>query len=92
MKLIGNSTYGKLITNKGKHQDIVYINESEIGAETLDEHFYGLTELPNGYYKVEKTKKIVLNLPIHLSVLKLYPQLRQTLNANLAKVGFHYFH
>ena len=32
MKLIGNSSNGKLITNKEKHHDIVYINESEIGA------------------------------------------------------------
>ena len=50
MKLIGNSSYGKLITNKEKHHDIVYVDESEIGAEIMDEHFYDLTELPNGYY------------------------------------------
>ena len=69
MKLIGNSSYGKLIMNKEKHPDIVYINESEIGAEIMDNHFYSLTELPNSYYEVEKTKqKIILDLPIHLSV------------------------
>ena len=33
MKLIGNSSYSKLIMNKEKHHDIVYVNESEIGAE-----------------------------------------------------------
>ena len=69
MKLIGNSSYGKLITNKEKHRDIVYLNESEIGAEIMDKHFYGLTELPNSYYEVEKTeKKIILDIPIHLGV------------------------
>ena len=69
MKLIGNSSYSKLITNKGKHGNIVYINESEIGAEIMDEHFYALTELPDGYYEVEKTKKkIILDLPIDLGV------------------------
>ena len=69
MKLIGNSSYGKLITNKEKHHDILYVNESEIGTEIMDEHFYSLTELPNGYYEVEKTKKkINLNLPIFISV------------------------
>ena len=69
MKLIGNSSYGKLITNKEKHHDIVYINESEIGIEIMDEHLFNLTELPDGYYKVEKTKKkISLDLPIHLGV------------------------
>ena len=72
MKLIGNSSYGKLVTNKEKHHDIVYVNESEIGIEIMDEHFYNLTELPDGYYEVEKTKKkINLDLPIHLSVFTL---------------------
>ena len=69
MKLMGNSSYGKLITNREKHHDIVYVNESEIGTEIMDEHFYDLTELPNRYYEVEKTrKKINLDLPIHLGV------------------------
>ena len=30
MKLIGNSSYGKLITNKEKHHDVIYVNENEI--------------------------------------------------------------
>ena len=70
MKLIGNSSYGKLITNKEKHHDIIYVNETEIGKE--------MTELSNGYYEVEKTKqKINLNLPIHLGVFILnYAKLR----------------
>ena len=69
MKLIGNSSYGKLIINKEKHHNIVYVNESEIGAEIMDEHFYNLTEPPNGYYEVDRTKKkINLDLPIHLGV------------------------
>ena len=69
MKLIGNSSYGKLITNKEKHHDIVYVNESYIGTEIMDEHFHSLTELPNDYYEVEKTKKkINLDLPVHLGV------------------------
>ena len=46
-KLIGNSSYGRMITNKEKHHDIVYVVESEIGTEIIDNHFYGLTELPN---------------------------------------------
>ena len=78
MKLIGNSSYEKLITNKEKHHDIVYVNESEIGIEIMDEHFFNLTELPDGYYEVEKTKKkINLDLPIHLGVFILnYAKLR----------------
>ena len=78
MELIGNSTYGKLITNKEKHHDIVYFDESEIGAEIIDENFYGSTELFNGYYEVGKMKqKINLDLPIHLSVfIRNYAKLR----------------
>ena len=78
MKLIGNSSYGKLITSKEKHHGIVYVNESEIGIEIIDEHFFNLTELLDGYYKVEKTKKkINLDLPIHLGVFILnYTKLR----------------
>ena len=78
MKLIGNSSYGKLITNKEKRHDIVYIDESEIGAEIIDNHFYDMAELPNGYYEVEKMKqKINLDLPIHLGVFILnYAKLR----------------
>ena len=48
----------------------------------MDEHFFNLTELPDGYYEVEKTKKkINLDLPIHLDVF--IPQLHQTLNARI---------
>ena len=54
MKLIGNSSYGILITNKEKHHYIVYVNGSEIGTGIMDEHFYNLTEFPDGYYEVEK--------------------------------------
>ena len=31
MKLIGNSSYRKLITNKEKHHDIIYVNKNDIG-------------------------------------------------------------
>ena len=68
-KLIRNSSYGRMITNKEKHHDIVYVDESEISTEIIDNHFYDMTELPDGYYEVEKTKKkINLDLPIHIGV------------------------
>ena len=56
----------------------MYVNESEIGAEIMDEHFYSLTEVPNDYYEVVKTKKkINLDLLIHLTVFILnYAKLR----------------
>ena len=69
MKLIGTSSYGRMITNKAEHHDIVYVDESEISTEIIDNHFYDMTELPDGYYEVEKTtKKINPDVPIHIGV------------------------
>ena len=61
-----------------KDDDIVYVDESEISTEIIDNHFYNMTELPDGYYEVEKTKnKINHELPIHISVFILnYAKLR----------------
>ena len=68
MKLIGNSSYGRIINNE-EHHDIVYADESKISTEIIDNHFYDLTELPDSYYEVEETKKkIHLDLPIHICV------------------------
>ena len=68
-KLIGNSSYGRMNTNKEKHHDIVYNDESEISTKIIDNHFYDMTELPDGYYEVEITKKkINLDFPIHIGV------------------------
>ena len=77
-KLIKKSSYGRMITNKEKHHDIVYVDESEISTEIIDNHFYDMTELPDGYYEVEKSKKkINLDLPIHIGVFILnYAKLR----------------
>ena len=83
-KLIGNSSYGPIFTNKEKHHDIVYVDQSEISTEIIDNHFYDMTELPDGYYEVEKTKKkINLDLPIHISVFILN-------YSKLQMLEFHY--
>ena len=78
-KLIGNSSYVQMITNKEKHNDIVYVDESEIGTEIIDNDFYDLTKIPDGYYEEEKTKtKVNLDLPIHIGVFILnYAKLRK---------------
>ena len=68
-KLIGNSSYGHTITNKEKYPDILYVNDRQVGEYIMDNHFFGLTELPDGYYEVEQTKsKIVMDLPIHIGI------------------------
>ena len=71
-KPIGNSSYCHTITNKEKHHDI-HGNDSQVGECIMNNHFFGLTELPDIYYEVEQTKlKIVLDLPIHISVFILH--------------------
>ena len=83
MKFIGNSSYSKLITNKEKRRDIVYVNFSEIGAEIMDNHFHSLTELPNGCFEVEiMKKKIILARSSH-SPQCLHIELCQTSNARV---------
>ena len=66
-KLCNIAGYGDLITNQEKHHDIVYINESQVSQEIMNNHLYDSTKLPDGFYEVEKVKKSInLNLPIHL--------------------------
>ena len=73
-----------MISNKEKHHDIVYVDESEISTEIIDNHFYDMTELPDGYYEVEKTKKkINLEIPIHIGVFILN-------NAKLRMLEFYH--
>ena len=72
-KPIETSSYGHTTTNKEKHRDILYGNDSQVGECIMNNHFFGLTELPDIYYEVEQTKlKIVLDLPIHISVFILH--------------------
>ena len=63
-----------MITNKEKRHDIVYVDESEISTEIIDNHFYSMTELPDGYYEVEKTRKKI-NLDLSVFILN-YAKLR----------------
>ena len=79
-KLIGNSSYGRKITNKEKHHDIVYVNESEISTEIIDNHFYDMSELPDGYYEVEKRPKRKLTLTFPFTSV-FHVEVSQTLNA-----------
>ena len=66
-KLVGNSSYGRMITSKEKPYDIVYVDESEISTKIIDNHFYDMTELPDGYYKVESI--LITDLSLHVSTL-----------------------
>ena len=82
-KLISNSSYRRMITNKEKHHDIVYADEFEISTEIIDNHFYDMTELPDGYMKWKRLKrKLTLTFPIHI-IQCLYIELCQASYARI---------
>ena len=97
-KLRGNAGYGGLIMNQEKHHVIIYVNESQVGQEIMDNHLYDLTELPDGFYDMEKAKKSInLTLPIHLGVFILnYTKLKMLtfyfdfINKFLSRQDFEY--
>ena len=67
--------------NQEKHHDIVYVNESQVGQEVMDNHFYDLTELPDGSTKWKK-QRVDQPQPSY-QFQCFYSQLHQTLNASI---------
>jgi hypothetical protein len=66
MKLIGNSGYGKTVTNKAKHKDIKYCLESAACHFINDTHFYRLDPIDKDETTYEVNlhkKKIRYDLP-----------------------------
>ncbi len=67
MKLIGNSAYGKTLTNKEKFRDVVVCAEKETPAKINSPHFRQLNTVSDDLYEVEYSKKsIKLDLPIQI--------------------------
>ena len=67
MKLLGNSSYGKTITNKERHRDVKYCDDKEASKLVNDSHFRVLTPLDENTNEVEMSKKkIKLDLPLHI--------------------------
>lgn len=67
MKLFGNSGYGRSLTNKEKHLDIRYCDETSVGLAVNDPHFRKLDILGDNYYEISKTKKsIKMDVPIQI--------------------------
>ena len=66
-KLIGNSAYGKCVTDKTKHRDVKYVDERKASQLINDKCFRAAAEIEEGLYEVEMSKKIIkLNLPQHI--------------------------
>ncbi len=67
MKLLGNSGYGKTITNKDKHRQIAYCDDKEAPNKVNEVQFRQLNALDDDLYEVEMAKKVIkYDLPEHI--------------------------
>ena len=68
MKLLGNSSYGRLITNVSKFTTVEYVDDEKSATEFInDKSFKSLKELEKDLFEIEKRKKTVAwNLPNHV--------------------------
>ena len=59
-KLVGNSTYGKTITNKDKHRDVRYIEgHKNVSARIRSQRFCSAEEISEGLYETVSLKQKV---------------------------------
>ena len=67
MKLLGNSGYGKTVTNVNRHRDVKYC--TEIGTSSLinNKRFRQLDVVTDDAYEIEMNKSVVkYTLPLHI--------------------------
>ena len=67
MKLLGNSGYGKTITNVDRHRDVNYCTEKAASLMVNDRRFRQLDVVVDDAYEIEINKKTVTyTLPVHV--------------------------
>ena len=67
MKLLGNSGYGKTVTNVDRHRDIKYCTEVGTSALISNKRFRQLDVVPADAYEIEMNKSVVkYDLPLHI--------------------------
>ena len=67
MKLLGNSGYGKTVTNKEKFRDVKYVDSQEAGGLLNDKRFVLSNPIAEDLCEVELRKKaITLDLPLQV--------------------------
>ena len=65
MKLVGNSSYGKTITNKEQHRQVKFCDDDEVPNIINSPFFCELNPIDDDTYEVESSKKkIKLDLPL----------------------------
>ena len=78
MKLLGNSGYGKTITNVDRHRDVSYCTEKAASLLVNNKRFRQLDMVVDDAYEIELNKKTVkYTLPVHVGFFVLqYAKLR----------------
>ena len=67
MKLLGNSAYGKTVTNQERHRNVKICTDTDASRYVNDKHFRALHYIGDGTYEVDMTKKSIwMNLPIQI--------------------------
>ena len=84
MKLIGNSSYGKTLTNINNHCDIYFLNDKDTAKKINSPLFKKATPLSDDWNEVEMRKpNLIHKLPLHIGFF-VYQY------AKLRMVDFHY--
>ena len=78
MKLLGNSGYGKTVTNVDRHRDIKYCTDIGTSALINNKRFRQLDVVAEDAYEIEMNKSFVkYTLPLHIGfVVSQYAKLR----------------
>ena len=67
MKLVGNSSYGKTITNKERHRQVKFCTDDEVSQLINSPFFRQLDAIDEDTYEVQSSKKnIKLDLPLQV--------------------------
>ena len=67
MKLLGNSGYGKTVTNVDRHRDVKYCTEIGTSALINNKRFRQLDVVTEDAYEIEMNKSVVkYTLPLHI--------------------------
>ena len=78
IKLLGNSGYGKTITNVDRHRDVKYCSEKAASRLIIDKRFRQLDIVVDDAYEIETSKRTVAyTLPVHVGFFVLqYAKMR----------------
>jgi hypothetical protein len=59
-KLEGNSSYGKTVTNKERHTDVLYCQEHQVSRHLVDSSFRRYNQLDEKTFELEMSKKTIV--------------------------------